>query len=385
MKLLFGADAIRYPLTGIGRYAWELCMRLPQTPEVEEMLYFRDGAVADTLPNRPSSDQHTTLATSGLRRYAAHVPLLLRAYAKYMRMTQAKRLASLKGHLFHGPNYYLPNHEGPCVATFHDLSVFLWPQCHPEIRVRHMSNELPIAARRANVLITDSEFNRRETADYFGLSLDKVVSAPLAAAEEFRPMSAIETYPSLVPLGLTHGAYALFVGTLDPRKNIDILLDVYEKMPDNMRKRVPLVIVGFEGWKSEATIKRLRAGEAAGWARYPGFVTENALPALYAGARVFLYPSRYEGFGLPVLEAMQAGVPVICSNAACLPEVAGPDGAILLDPDNFDDLYNSVQRAIDDDQWCMQAAQRGVTRAKHFSWEKTVSATLAAYALAIRS
>ena len=171
---------------------------------------------------------------------------------------------------------------------------------------------------------------------------------------------------------------------MDPRKNIAVLLDVYERMPQALRERMPLVVVGFEGWKSEKTIERLRAGERAGWARYLGFVDEAALPALYAGARVFLYPSRYEGFGLPVLEAMAAGVPVICSNAASLPEVTGTQGAILIHPDDTDQLLDAVLRALEDDAWCAQARMRGLERASHFSWDKTAAASIAAYKMALQ-
>jgi alpha-1,3-rhamnosyl/mannosyltransferase len=161
-----------------------------------------------------------------------------------------------------------------------------------------------------------------------------------------------------------------------------MLLDAYERMPDALRLRMPLVVVGFEGWKSEDTIARLRAGERAGWARYLGFVDEASLPALYAGARVFLYPSRYEGFGLPVLEAMAAGTPVICSNAASLPEVTGADGAVLIAVDDADALYEALMRALEDDAWCAEARRHGLKRAAEFSWDKTVTATLVAYNLA---
>jgi alpha-1,3-rhamnosyl/mannosyltransferase len=382
MNVLFGADAIRYPLTGIGRYAYELGSRLPGATGIESVRYFRDGGVHSGLPKRPDIGR-TERAGVGLRRLAGSLPMLAEAYHRFAVVLQERSLREFRDYVFHGPNYYLPVHSGPCVATFHDLSVFKWPDCHPAARVRHMQKELPRAIKRAQVLLTDSEFTRQEVSAYFGWPLNRIVVAPLAASSDYHPMAPAEAAPVLSRWGLCFGAYSLFVGTLDPRKNIDLLLDAYERMPNLLRGRIPLVVAGFEGWKSEKTIARLRAGERAGWARYLGFVDETSLPSLYAGARVFLYPSRYEGFGLPVLEAMAAGGPVICSDAASLPEVTGgTDGAVLVASGDADAFYDALIRALEDDAWCENARDRGLERAKHFSWDKTVSATLTAYKLA---
>lgn len=383
MKILFGTDAIRYPLTGIGRYAYELGCRLPTAEKIEQVMYFRGGAIQPTMPVRPDAGGFAGQVGLGLRRWAGAIPLLANAYHRQVGFRQERALSKSmdENYVYHGPNYYLPNHDIASVATFHDLSVFAFPHCHPEARVRHMSKELPLAIKRSQALLTDSEFTRQEVAAYFSYPSDRIVVAPLAASLDYRPMSAAEVGAVLTRVGLAYGLYSLFVGTMDPRKNIDILIDVYERMPNALRQRMPLVVIGFEGWKSEKTIARLRAGERAGWARYLGFVDEAALPSLYAGARVFLYPSRYEGFGLPVLEAMAAGVPVICSDAASLPEVVGVDGATLIAADDIDQLYQAVVRALEDDCWCAQARERGLARASHFSWDKTVSASIAAYQL----
>ena len=381
MNVIVGADAIRYPLTGIGRYAYELGSRLPGVAGIENVRYFRDGRVRDGLPERPTAGR-TEQAGNRLRRLAGSLPVLVEAYRRFSAVMQERSLREFGNYVFHGPNYYLPVHSGPCVATFHDLSVFLWPECHPARRVRYMQKELPRAIKRASALLTDSEFTRQEVSAYFGWPLNRIVVAPLAASSAYRPMSPAEATPVLSKWRLSFGAYSLFVGTLDPRKNVDMLLDVYERMPTSLRVRMPLVVAGFEGWKSAQTIARLRAGECDGWAHYLGFVDEASLPALYAGARIFLYPSRYEGFGLPVLEAMAAGVPVICSDAASLPEVTGNDGAELVASDDADAFYDALIRALEDDAWCAKARDRGLERASHFSWDKTVSATLTAYKLA---
>jgi alpha-1,3-rhamnosyl/mannosyltransferase len=337
--------------------------------------------VLDALPERPAIGR-TQQNNARLRRVVGGLPMFAEVYLHLEAIAQKRVLRGYSDYVFHGPNYYLPPHSGPCVATFHDLSVFSWPECHPAARVRRMQKELPKIMQRVQVLLTDSEFTRQEVAAHFNWPLNRIVVAPLAASSDYRPMDIVEVAPVLSQWGLHFGRYSLFVSSLDPRKNIGMLLDAYERMPDALRLRMPLVVVGFEGWKSEDTIARLRAGERAGWARYLGFVDEASLPALYAGARVFLYPSRYEGFGLPVLEAMAAGTPVICSNAASLPEVTGADGAVLIAVDDADALYEALMRALEDDAWCAEARRHGLKRAAEFSWDKTVTATLVAYNLA---
>ncbi len=380
MKVLLGTDAIHYPLTGIGRYAYELATRLPNVEDIKNLHYLYGKNVLKKLPQRPIEGS-IPVVNQRLRRIVRSIPRATTIYHQVKTMLQKQVLNKFHDNVFHGPNYYLPLHKGPCVATFHDLSIFLWPECHPKARVQNMQKALPEIIKRVHVLITDSEFTRLEMAHFFNFPLNRIITAPLAASSNFRPLNAVETSPYLTKLGLKFGAYSLFVGTLDPRKNIDLLLDAYKRLPYQLKMKIPLVIAGFEGWKSEKTIQTLREGEKAGWARYLNFVDEAFLPALYAGAKVFLYPSRYEGFGLPVLEAMAAGVPVICSNAASLPEVAS--GAALLIPvEDMDLLSDSILRALEDDEWCKTASLKGVERARDFSWEKTVTDTLKAYRLA---
>ena len=385
MKIVLGIDAIRYPLTGIGRYAYELGKGLSNSNDIDSCLFMANGAITQQLPDRPNIANAVIQAKTGLRRMVASVPFAASVYHRLntFKQNRGMQLLGKSNFIFHSPNYYLPQYSGCCVSTFHDLSVFVWPECHPKIRVEYMQRELPLAVRRAEVLVTDSEFTRQEVAAFFNLSLDKIVVAPLAASSDFCVRNSSEVNAVLAQYGLSYGAYSLFVGTLDPRKNINLLLDVYERLPNNLRKRFPLVVVGYEGWKSELTLERLKKGEHQGWARYLGFVDEYVLPFLYSGAKVFLFPSKYEGFGLPILEAMAAGVPVICSDATSLPEVAGEDGAKLIAVDNVDLFYDAVWQALDDKTWCLEAGKRGLERSKSFNWDKTIKATIGAYRLAI--
>jgi glycosyltransferase involved in cell wall biosynthesis len=287
-------------------------------------------------------------------------------------------LRGYSDHVFHGPNFYLPPFNGPSVCTFHDLSVFTWAHCHPPERVRYMRKEIALTLKRADMLITDSEYTRREVAAYFGWPLEKIRAVPLACSADFRPRTSDELIPVLGRHGLKLGGYSLYVGTIEPRKNLEALLDAYAMLPPSMRQQWPLVLIGYHGWHSEQLHVRIEAAVSEGWARYLGFVDADELPLIYAGARVFLFPSLYEGFGLPVLEAMASGIPVVCSNSSTLPEVAG-DAAAMCEPQDVDTLKDLIKMGLDDEIWRSKAISKGLLQAAGFSWQRCAKETVAVY------
>jgi alpha-1,3-rhamnosyl/mannosyltransferase len=172
--------------------------------------------------------------------------------------------------------------------------------------------------------------------------------------------------------------YSLYVGTIEPRKNLDVLLDAYALLPQAVRQQWPLILIGYQGWRSEHLHARIAAAASEGWARYLGFVEASELPLFYAGARVFVFPSLYEGFGLPVLEAMASGIPVVCSNASTLPEVAG-DAAAMCEPQDVEGLTELINRALQDESWRKLAISKGLLQAAKFSWQRCAKETAAVY------
>ncbi|MOA25446.1 D-inositol 3-phosphate glycosyltransferase [compost metagenome] len=174
------------------------------------------------------------------------------------------------------------------------------------------------------------------------------------------------------------GGYSLYVGTIEPRKNIETLLDAYERLPLALRRRWPLILTGYKGWRSEEIHGRIEDAQRAGWARYLGFVPGEDLPLLFAGARLFAFPSLYEGFGLPVLEALSSGVPVVCSNSSSLPEVAG-EAALMSEPLDVETLTANLQRGLEDDAWRTMAIASGLRHAATFSWERCARQTIEVY------
>ena len=191
-----------------------------------------------------------------------------------------------------------------------------------------------------------------------------------------RTAQAIE--PTLNQYGLQAGTYTLSVGTIEPRKNIERLIDVYASLPSELRKQYPLVLVGGRGWNSEQIHQKIQRYRQEGWLKYLSFVPNQDLAAIYSGARVFACISHYEGFGLPVLEAMASGIPVISSNAASLPEVGG-DAVVYVNPNDDEQIREALMRVLGDDALCQDLSIRGLKRSQIFSWERCAQKTIEAY------
>lgn len=375
MKVVLSVDPVKFPLTGIGRYTYELGKSL--RAELGDGLRFLRGyRITTELPQ--AADDRPMAGTPTWKRMAQQNALVVGAFRRLNPWLKARALKGLEDHIFHGPNYYLPPFGGRSVVTIHDLSHYVWTQGHPPERVRYMQAEMELSLTRASALITDTEYTRQEVARYFGWPLDKIHAVHLASGPEFVPRSAEELAPPLVAHGLVPGGYTLFTGTVEPRKNIGTLLDAYGRLPAALRSTCPLVVCGYRGWQSDALHRRLEQAQAQGWVKYLGFVPNETLPLLMAGARLFAYPAHYEGFGLPVLEAMASGVPVVCSNATTLPEVSG-GAAAMHDPNDVDVLLGHLQRGLEDNAWRHQAREQGLVQAGRFSWERCAHETMAVY------
>lgn len=376
MKVILSIDAIRYPLTGIGRYTQELATHLQLSSEISDLRYFVGRRFVDSLPVPDAVPP--TAVSYGVRRTALKTRAIVEAYRIVSPWLKARALRGFDDHVFHGPNFYLPPFRGKCVVTMHDLSPFTWSHCHPPERVRYMQAEIRQTLKRASVLITDSEFTRRELAGYFNWPMERIHAVPLATGRDFRPRGDGELRAALVRHGLDKGGYCLYAGTIEPRKNVGALLDAYGMLAADVRARWPLVLVGYEGWRSETLHARITEAERGGWVRYLGYVPAEDLPLLYAGARLFAFPSLYEGFGLPVLEAIASGVPVVCSNSSSLPEVVG-DAAAMCAAEDVDALSELLGRGLEDEAWRRDAVEKGLQQARRFSWQRCAQETAAAY------
>lgn len=377
ISVIFATDGITAPLSGIGRYAVELAYGLATHQQIEKIRCFSLGRWA-ALP-APELQQTAVPTRRGrLRTALAANRVAVRMYDHLTPSLYRWRLRGEGSSLFHSPNYSLPPFPGASVATVHDLSHVLYPQFHPAARVDYMNLAFPQTLRRAHHLITDAESVRQELIQQMGWSADRVTAVPLGVDPGFRPHHTEELEPLMQRFGLRSNGYSLCVGTIEPRKNIDRLLSAYEALPQELRRSFPLVLAGAPGWRSGQTHARMVRAESDGWLRYLSFVPQHDLPKLYAGARLFVYPSLYEGFGLPVLEAMASGTPVITSNVSSLPEVVG-DAALLIDPKDIDQIADALREVLQDDERRKTASVAGLARSASFTWEECVNQTVAIY------
>lgn len=258
-----------------------------------------------------------------------------------------------------------PPRNKKLTATVYDMTCWLAPELHMAKNVKGAKAFAETVLKRADGLVAISECTRADSAKILGIDPEKIaVIYPGVAGPYFEmtPEIGRETARSY---GLSR-PYALFVGTVEPRKNVSTLLDAYQQLPGSLRGEFDLVVIGPAGWGERSVIARLESGIPG--VRYLGYVPEAALPGLTAGAAVFLYPSLYEGFGLPVAQAMAAGTPVITSHLSSLPEVAG-GAALLLDPRSPNEIRAALEKLLLSPPLRADLAQKGRERARQYRWE----------------
>lgn len=365
------------PHTGIAAYTRNLATAITATAEVNASFFYGFGWSGE-IRSAPLP------GAAGLR--SSILKLIPRPY--WLKRLGQQRFFSrgVRAHAFdvyHEPGLLPFDFAGPTVITIHDLSPLRHPETHPADRVRNIERYLPRVVGRAAKIIVDSEFVKREVVELLGVQPTRIRAILLGVSDEYRPRTAQQVGRCLNRYGLRHGGYILAVGTLEPRKNLLQGIEAHARLPLNVRRRYPMVIAGAKGWLSEALERRIRAAEQAGEVRWLGYVPADDLPQLYAGARLLIYPSLYEGFGLPVLEAMASGIPVVTSNRASLPEVAG-DAAIMIDPADPDAMRDALLRVAEDENEARRRGELGKAQARRFSWQACARQTLEVYREVVR-
>ncbi|MGD2165604.1 MAG: glycosyltransferase family 1 protein [Anaerolineae bacterium] len=281
------------------------------------------------------------------------------------------------GYLFHATEHLLLPLRGiPTVLTVHDLIFRHLPEHHKLLNRWYLNWALPLYCRRATHIIAISECTREDLIEAYELTPGKISVIGEAADPRFKPQSADRVAAVRRRYGLPE-RYLLFVGTIEPRKNLTRLLHAFEVLRQEGLVD-GLVLVGKRGWLYDDFFAELERSPARGAVILPGYVPDEDLPAVYAGARALAFPSLYEGFGLPVLEAMASGTPVTCSGTSSLPEVAG-DAAITFDPTSEEGIVHALRRLLGDPDLQQELAQRGLRRAGQFSWDRVASHTEAVY------
>lgn len=375
VRLAVNAVALLSPFAGVAGYIRNLMTALAGMAAIRPRYFYGLGW----------SDRLLEAAPPGIRKGKGLVQRWVPFAWEASRLVQELAFAGAgtkRFDLYHEPTYLLLTERLPAVVTVHDLSFVHFPETHPAGRVRVLNRRLPRSLEVARAVITDSLAVREEIIAHYGVPAEKVHAIPLGVSRRFRPRSAAELVPDLQRLDLTVGNYLLSVGTLEPRKNLVRTVRAYSSLPAELRRRFPLVIVGAVGWHESAIVAELEPLARSGEARVLSYVDEGLLALLYAGARAVLYPSLYEGFGLPIAEAMASGAPALTSNAGCMRELA-EGAALLVEPTDVAGIAQGMRRLLEDHGEVARLRSTGLERAERLTWRRCAEDTLRVYRRAL--
>jgi glycosyltransferase involved in cell wall biosynthesis len=354
---------------GVGRYTRNLVDALAQADQVNSYTLFcaGDGPVRTDWPlnfSIKTTPVPERLLTAGWHKLKLPVPV--------------ERIAG-EADIFHSPDFTLPPlGRAAGVVTIHDLSFLKLPECaDPGLRA-YLTERTPPSVARATRVLADSENTRRDVIELLKTPPEKVTVVYGGVEPRFRPIRDIDYLNRVRDRYHLPELFVLFVGTIEPRKNLGHLIAAYAQMRRQTGLPHQLVISGSRGWLYEDIFKKVESEGLSEDVIFPGFVEDQDLPALYTLADLFAFPSLYEGFGLPPLEAMACGTPVVASNNSSLPEVLGP-AAILVDADDLDGLADAMARVLGDATLRIRLADMGRAQASRFTWGAAARQLVKAY------
>jgi len=291
--------------------------------------------------------------------------------------------------VFHSPDFLLPPlRHGRAILTVHDLSFRRLPECADAALVAYLNRAVPPSIQRAHLVLADSQSTKADLVELLGVPAAKIEVLYPGVGDTYQPIRDQATLAAVRQKYNLPDNFVLFVGTIEPRKNLVTLLKAFHVSRFTFHAsrstfharatNLKLVIAGGKGWLYAETFATAERLGLSGDVVFLGYVPEADLPALYSLARLFVFPSLYEGFGLPPLEAMACGTPVVCANTSSLPEVAG-DAALLVDPLDADGLATAMQQALGDEGLRARMVERGLRQAARFTWRAAAQQLLAIY------
>ncbi len=369
MSIYIDISAAVNARAGLGRYAESLASALAELQPARCALFYNSALKEPPLP--------ANLKVLPSRRVCAgYKPWRMAVWLGHLLSISFDSLLP-DAELFHATEHLLlPLQRIPTVLTVHDLIFHLFPEHHKRLNFWYLNATMPLYCRRAGAIITVSEATKCDLMRLYGVPENKITVIHEAAAPHFKPASPEQIAAVRNRYGLPEH-YILRVGTIEPRKNLERLLDALQVL-QRSDPTIRLVIVGSKGWLYKKFFRRLETSGLHHTVILTGHVRDTDLPAIYSGARLLVEPSLYEGFGLPLLEAMACGTPVVCSNASSLPEVGG-EAAYYFDPHDSGAMAEAIGEVWRDDALRDAMRQRGLIHATQFSWELAARATLEVY------
>lgn len=365
LQIGIDGDTLGRKRTGDESYLASLMRGLGRVDQQSRYTVFvRDeAAVAAQFPTLSDWQFRQVRPTSIWVRYPVGFPLALRQH----------RLDVL-----HTQYFVSPLCRCPVVCTVHDISFAVRPEYFTLKDRIFLGSLVPRALRRAQRVITDTEYTRADLVKVYNVDPARIAVIPLAADPRYRPLDRDACRATVTARHNVADGYILYVGTLQPRKNVSTLVDAYAQFRRRTGLPHKLLIVGKPKYKFEAVFAAIERSGFKDDILFAGFVPDEELPTYYNAADVFVFPSLYEGFGLPVLEAMACGTPVICSSASCLPEVVD-DAGLLAEPSDPSAFCNALERVLGNPAEAAALRERGLQRAARFTWDRTARETLEVY------
>lgn len=366
---------------GIGRYTREMVdalAALSTGPNSPEYHLFVADAVRQILPSLPGTNftwHPTRLSERWLTRlwYRLRLPLPVELWTGPL-------------HLFHAPDFFLPpvRRRTRTVVTIYDLSFVRQPETVMPGMLSHLTKWVPRSVAQADHVIAISEATRQDLIELYQTPPQKISVLYPAVTPDFQPVATAQELSAVRhKYGLGENPFILSVGTLQPRKNYQRLIQAFAKVADSASTALKLVIVGSKGWQYERIFAQVTQLGLTNHVHFLGFVSDADLPALYSAASLFVYPSLYEGFGIPALESLACGTPVIASNLSALPEVVGEAG-LLVDPYDVDKLAAAMTRLLGDAGLRQQLKTAGLAQAAQFTWIGMATKLLEVYHTLLR-
>ena len=378
LSVLIGADSLALRRSGVGRMTLEITRAARACAQIDhaELLVgdtLTDAGLIDRLDHGAGGVHPTAPVAWKVRLGGVPGVQVLRRIKNgglHRRVKQLERTCS--GMLvYHEPNMIPRPIHLPTVVTMNDLSWHHEPSWHPAERLLWIDRNMKRTLRQADRFAAISQFTRNAVIRELGVPASQIDVIPLAPAEEFVPVSAADAAPVLARFGLEDKSYVFSISTLEPRKNFDRLLAAHLSLAGTLRAHAPLVIAGGKGWGDVLARPEAETAIRDGSVRLLGHVADDDLVVLCARAGVFAYVSLYEGFGLPVVEAMATGCPVVASSTTSVGEVAG-GAALLVDPMDVESIAAGLRRVLEDPALAAQLGASGVARAATFTWARTI-------------
>lgn len=366
MRIAIDAHAVGTGLGGNESYATNLIEALAAIDSVNEYTLYvtRREAVAKFSNRWPNF---------AVRQTRPHTPLIR------IPLTLSAELRKNPVDVLHVQFTAPPFAPCPVVVSIHDLSFEHLPETFNRRSRAQLRLTVRRSARKATQILALSEHTRADIISTYGISPDRVTAIPLAAADRFRPITDERELQRVRHTYEIAGDYILTVGSIQPRKNLNRLISAYVRLHQDERRALPkLVIVGRQAWLFGETLRAIRESGFSDSIILTGYVPDADLPALYSGARCFVYPSFFEGFGLPPLEAMKCGVPVIAGNRTSLVEVVG-DAGLLVDPLDPAAIAQALSRVLNEPNLREELSLKGLSRSSLFDWKDTAKRTLEVY------